>query len=615
MEYDVVVVGGGHAGCEAFAAACRIGARSVLITPSMTEIAHQPCNPAVGGPGKSQLVREVVALGGLMGLAADRSGLQFRTLNRRKGPAVRATRVQTDSEIYRNEMRKQLQGFCGDIIEDRAIGLECDNTSGRAVVRAVHLERTGRLKARAVVVTAGTFLRGRIFIGDRIEDGGRRGVAPSLRLARSLEELGLKTGTCPRIDAATVDFSRLEPQPGEDPIPFFDPRSQSPELEQLPCYLTYTTPQTHEIALRNLRRSAMYSGGITGIGPRYCPSFETKVERFADRDRHQLFLEPEDRFFSTVYPSGLSTSFPQEVQDELVASIPGLESARIVRYGYAVEYDAVQPRALRPTLELCDIAGLYLAGQVIGTSGYEEAAALGLVAGANAALACQGKPAMVFERQQAYIGVMIDDLTTRGVDEPYRMFTARAEYRLLLREDNAQERLLDAARSTGLIDPDRAETVARQQEFVGNLCERLRRERLNPSNQTNSRLRELGLPEVAKPTPLADLLRRSGVRLVDLIPVASWLDGLREEVVSKIEVEIKYGGYLEREESQARALAWIENTSLPTDLDYRCLAGLRGEIVEKLVALRPSTLGQASRIPGMTPAALQILHVHVLASR
>ncbi|MCU0660801.1 MAG: tRNA uridine-5-carboxymethylaminomethyl(34) synthesis enzyme MnmG [Myxococcota bacterium] len=617
--YDVIVIGGGHAGCEAFAAAIRIGVQALLVTPSLAEIAHQPCNPAVGGPGKSQLVREVVALGGLMGLAADRSGLQFRTLNRRKGPAVRATRVQTDSRIYSEHMVRTLSGLRGDILEDRALGVEISRTGGRPVVCAVHLERGGRLEARCVVVTTGTFLRGRLFVGDRTEAGGRRGAGPSVRLARSLEEAGLpllrlKTGTCPRIDAKTVDFSRLEPQPGEHPIPFFDPRSTTPQWEQLPCFLTYTTPQTQKIALRNLHRSALYSGAITGIGPRYCPSFETKVERFRDRDRHQLFLEPEDRSFSTVYPSGLSTSFPQDVQDELVASIPGLEKARIVRYGYAVEYDAVQPSALQRTLESCDIDRLYLAGQVIGTSGYEEAAGLGLVAGANAALASQGAPPLVLARQQAYLGVMIDDLTTRGVDEPYRMLTARAEYRLLLREDNAQERLLEVGSRTGLIDAEQALWVRTRRAVVLEACERLGRDRLNPSVQTNARLRELGLPEVAKPTILADFLRRAGVRLSDLRPVAPWLDGMPDEIASKVEVEIKYGGYLEREEAQARELSWLEKEQLPLDLDYRALPGLRCEIVEKLARLRPSTLGQASRIPGMTPAALQVLHVHVQAA-
>jgi tRNA uridine 5-carboxymethylaminomethyl modification enzyme len=615
-DFDVVVIGGGHAGCEAYAAACRVGARVALVTPALDSLAVQPCNPAVGGPGKGHLVREVVALGGAMGSVTDRSGLQFRTLNQRKGPAVRATRVQTDSRLYSHRMGEAMAAVeGGQLVEDEVVGLIFNRADGRRSVRGVRLARRGEIAARAVVVTTGTFLRGTLFVGDETTPGGRRGAGPAIALAESLEDAGLpllrlKTGTCPRLEGAGVDTSGLEPQVGDERPPFFDPSTRSFAVPQRVCHITYTGPRCHDVIRRNLERSALYGGVITGIGPRYCPSIETKVSRFPEKVRHQVFLEPEDIDGRIVYPSGLSTSLPIDAQEEMVHAIPGLERARIVRYGYAVEYDAVQPRCLAPSLEVDSIEGLFLAGQIVGTSGYEEAAALGLVAGANAALRCRGDRPLVLRRDQAYIGVMIDDLTTRGVDEPYRMFTSRAEYRLLLREDNAAERLAAEGADRGLVDPSRARAIRVRSAKIEEAAARLGRSAITPSVESNARLRELGLPEVRKPTTLANLLRRDGVSAPGIVPLAPWLDELSAPALIKLEVSVKYDGYLDQQRVCAERLRRVEDIRIPAGVDFSRISGLRAEAIEKLNAARPSTLGQASRIPGITPAAVEILRVH-----
>ncbi len=614
-DFDVIVVGGGHAGCEAYAAACRIVTNVGLVIPSLSEAACQPCNPAVGGLGKGHLVREVVALGGLIGRVADMSGLQFRTLNSRKGPAVRATRVQTDSKIYMYHMARLLKGIQpGRIIADRVIGLAWSGTGRTRHVTGVQLEKAGALSARTVVISTGTFLRGSLFIGNQVSAGGRRGAKPAVRLAHSLEETGLplirlKTGTCPRLDGKTIDTSRLEVQPGDTPQPFFDPSTTQTTLPQMTCHLTYTGERAHAVVRKNINTSALYSGAITGIGPRYCPSFETKVDRFPQKKRHQLFLEPEDQNGDVIYPSGLSTSLPAGIQDELVHAIPGLEQARIVRYGYAVEYDAVQPRVLTPTLEVDGFKGLYLAGQILGTSGYEEAAALGLLAGANAALSVRGDKPIVLARDQAYAGVMVDDLTTRGVDEPYRMFTSRAEYRLLLREDNADERLIDESSRTGLVDSLRIVEVRRKLALVKEAELRLKGTQLTPKDTTNAQLQDAGLPRISKPITLFDLVRRNEVRLEDLKPIAPWVGDLPPGVRARVEVDVKYEGYLERQQHEAEQLRNVENVHLPKNTDFSEIPGLTTEIVEKLRIANPTTLGQVSRIPGVTPAAIHILHI------
>lgn len=616
VDFDVIVIGGGHAGCEAYAASCRVGARTALVTPSLSTLAVQPCNPAVGGPGKGHLVREVVALGGLMGRVTDLAGLQFRTLNRRKGPAVRATRVQTDSRAYSLRMGEAVAAVAGGrLIEDTAVGLLWRTDGGRRAVMGLRLERGGDISARAVVVTTGTFLRGVMFIGDGTTPGGRRGAAPAVELAESLEAAGLpllrlKTGTCPRLYGDSVDTGALEPQPGEEPPPFFDPATGGYALPQRVCHITYTGRACHDVIRSNLERSALFRGAITGIGPRYCPSIETKIARFPDKERHQVFLEPEDLRGEIVYPSGLSTSLPVDVQQAMIRAIPGLENARIARCGYAVEYDAVQPRCLKPTLEVGSFDGLFLAGQIVGTSGYEEAAALGLVAGANAALEVQGGRPLQLRRDQSYVGVMIDDLTTRGVDEPYRMFTSRAEYRLLLREDNAGERLAGEGARCGLIDEGRARGVADDAARVREASARLASFALAPSAESNAKLRELGLPEVRKPTPLTNLLQREGVRALDLAPLAPWLTELSPEILTRLEVCVKYDGYLDQQRARADRLQRVEGVRIPEAVDYTAIPGLRTEAVEKLTTARPATLGQAGRIPGITPAAVEILRVY-----
>jgi tRNA uridine 5-carboxymethylaminomethyl modification enzyme len=615
QSFDVIVIGGGHAGCEAYAAACRVGVRTALVLPSIAEAACQPCNPAVGGLGKGHLVREVVTLGGLMGRITDRSGLQFRTLNRRKGPAVRGTRVQTDSGVYMAEMAQAIRAIPGGtIIEDRAVGLTWSGPAEARQVDGVVLGSGRTLKTRTAVVAAGTFLRGSLFIGDEQSPGGRRGRAPAVRLAESLAASGLplirlKTGTCPRLDGRTINTDGLFTQPGESPPPFFDPGTTGTSLPQRNCFLTYTGEKTHEVVRQNMGRSALYSGAISGIGPRYCPSFETKVARFPDKPRHQVFLEPEDQHGAVIYPSGIPTSLPREVQDAFVHSIPGLERARIVRYGYAVEYDAVQPTVCKPTLEVDQLGGLFLVGQILGTSGYEEAAALGLIGGANAALQTLGAEPLVLGRDQAYAGVMVDDLTTVGVDEPYRMFTSRAEYRLLLREDNADDRLIEAGVRTGLVGSEQAQAVRAKRVQVQAALERLAQTRLNPSNDTVARLRDAGLPTISKPTNLYDLLRRNDVGLDGLKPLAPWLDSLERPVRARVEVDVKYAGYLDHQQAQADKLRHLEKIYFPDRVDFSDIPGLRAEAVEKLSRAKPATVGQASRIPGITPAALQILRL------
>ena len=612
-DYDVVVVGGGHAGIEACLACARLGHPTLLITQKVEQIGYMSCNPAVGGLAKGHLVKEIDALGGEMAKATDETGIQFRQLNDTRGPAVRSSRAQVDRQEYRSRMKRTVENQENLTIEEATVEeILIDENQ----VIGVKTDSNETILTKALILAPGTFLNGLIHIGLEHFPSGRMGDPPSIRLSESLKYLGfrmgrLKTGTTPRLDCNTIDFSQLTPQYGDEPPIPFSFSTEKIDVEQIPCYMTYTNLTTHEIIRSSLNRSPLYCGIIKGIGPRYCPSIEDKVVRFADKKRHQIFLEPDGRNTNEIYPNGVPTSLPLDIQIRMLRSIKGLEEVEIIRPGYAIEYDFVDPTELKPSLETKRIRGLFHAGQINGTSGYEEAGAQGLMAGINASLSIRGEEPLILKRSDAYIGVLIDDLVTKGTAEPYRMFTSRAEYRLHLREDNADLRLREKGHEVGLVKETDYKIFLEKKAAIEKALSRISSLRINPTKENNEILHQWGSATLKKDSSLQEILKRPEIHFKHLFEFDRSLENLPESIQEQVEIQVKYEGYIKRQMDQIERFRRLEDVSFPEGFDFSSVIGLTTEVMEKLKKIKPHSLGQASRISGVTPAAISILMVNL----